>query len=105
MEAFAGRLNFEFKAHEKGDANRSARVEGPFWFIEHNFLAGRKFTDFADANRQAREWCDKVNAKFRRSLGASSNELFAVEHAAMHRLPLWLPEVYVLHQRIVDLEG
>jgi len=105
MEAFAGRLNFEFKAHEKGDANRSARVEGPFWFIERNFLAGRKFTDFADANRQAREWCDKVNAKFRRSLGASSNQLFAVEHAAMHRLPLWLPEVYVLHQRIVDLEG
>jgi hypothetical protein len=23
----------------------------------------------------------------------------------MRRLPLWLPEVYVLHQRIVDLEG
>lgn len=105
MEAFAGRLNFEFKAHEKGDANRSARVEGPFWYIEHNFLAGRKFTDFADANRQAREWCDKVNAKFRRSLGTSSNALFAVEHAAMRRLPLWLPDVYVLHQRIVDLEG
>jgi len=105
MEAFARRLNFTFVAHEKGDANRSARVEGPFWFIERNFLAGRKFTDFADANRQAREWCDKVNAKFRRSLHASSNELYAVERPAMHRLPLWRPEVYVLHQRIVDLEG
>ncbi len=105
MEAFARRLNFSFIAHEKGDANRSARVEGPFWFIERNFLAGRKFTDFADANRQAREWCDKVNAKFRRSLSASSNELFVVERAAMRRLPLWRPEIYVLHQRIVDLEG
>ena len=105
MEAFARRLNFTFIAHEKGDANRSARVEGPFWFIERNFLAGRKFTDFADANRQAREWCDKVNAKFRRSLSASSNELFVVERAAMRRLPLWRPEIYVLHQRIVDLEG
>jgi transposase len=105
MEAFAGRLNFAFQAHEKGDANRSARVEGPFWYIEHNFLAGREFTDFADANRQARAWCDTVNARFRRSLGASSNELFTAEHAAMRRLPLWLPDVYVLHQRIVDLEG
>jgi hypothetical protein len=105
MEAFARRLHFTFIAHEKGDANRSARVEGPFWYIENNFLAGRQFADFADANRQAREWCDKVNAKFRRSLGASSNELFAVEHAAMRRLPPWLPEIYVLHQRIVDLEG
>ena len=105
MEAFARRLRFTFIAHEKGDANRSARVEGPFWFIENNFFAGRKFTDFADLNRQAREWCDKVNAQFRRSLGASANALFAVEHAAMRRLPLWLPEVYQLHQRIVDLEG
>jgi hypothetical protein len=105
MEAFARRLNFTFIAHEKGDANRSARVEGPFWYIERNFLAGRQFADFADANRQARAWCDTVNAKFRRSFSASSNELFAVEHPAMRRLPLWLPEVYVLHQRIVDLEG
>lgn len=105
MEAFGRRLNFTFIAHEKGDANRSARVEGPFNFIEKNFLAGRHFSDFADANRQAREWCDKINAKFRRSLSASSNELFAVERVAMRRLPLWLPEIYVLHQRIVDLEG
>lgn len=105
MEAFGRRLGFAFIAHEKGDANRSARVERPFHFIERNFLAGRKFTDFADANRQAREWCDKVNAKFRRSLSASANELYAVERTAMRRLPLWRPEIYQLHQRVVDLEG
>ena len=105
MEAFARRLGFEFIAHEKGDANRSARVEGPFWFIERNFLAGRQFADFADANRQARAWCDKVNAKFRRSLSASSNELYVVERAQMRRLPTWRPEIYQLHQRVVDLEG
>ena len=105
MEAFARRLNFTFIAHEKGDANRSARVEGPFWYIERNFLAGRKFADFAEANRAAREWCDKVNAKFRRSLSTSSKELYVVERAAMRRLPAWRPEIYQLHQRVVDLEG
>jgi transposase len=105
MEAFAGRLHFAFIAHEKGDANRSAGVERPFHFIENNFLAGRKFTDFADANRQAREWCDKINAKFRRSLQTSSNDLYRAEWPALRRLPSWLPEVYLLHQRIVDLEG
>lgn len=105
MEAFGRRLGFKFIAHEKGDANRSARVERPFDYIERNFLAGRAFADFADANRQAREWCDKVNAKFRRSLSSSSNELYAVERTAMRRLPLWRPEIYVLHQRVVDLEG
>jgi hypothetical protein len=30
MEAFAERYHTRFEAHEKGDANRSARVEGPF---------------------------------------------------------------------------
>lgn len=105
MEAFARRLHFTFIAHEKGDANRSAQVEKPFDHIERNFLAGRRFTDFADANRQAREWCDKINAKFRRSWQASSNELYRAEWPALRRLPSWLPEVYLLHQRIVDLEG
>jgi hypothetical protein len=28
MEAFAERFGFHFVAHERGDANRSARVEG-----------------------------------------------------------------------------
>ena len=105
MEAFARRLKFAFVAHEKGDANRSAQVERPFDHIERNFLAGRKFTDFADANRQAREWCDKLNAKFRRSWQSSSNDLYRAEWPALRRLPPWLPEVYQLHQRIVDLEG
>jgi hypothetical protein len=105
MEAFARRLGFRFIAHEKGDANRSARVERPFHFIENNFLAGRTFTDFADLNRQARAWCDNANAKVRRALHASSVELFAAERPALRPLPAWIPEVYALHQRIVDLEG
>jgi len=41
MEAFAERYGFTLRAHERGDANRSARVERPFSFIEGNFLAGR----------------------------------------------------------------
>jgi hypothetical protein len=31
--------------------------------------------------------------------------MFVIERAAMRRLPLWRPDIYVLHQRIVDLEG
>ena len=50
MAAFAERFHFTFRAHEKGDANRSARIERPFHWIEHNFLAGRTFTDLADLN-------------------------------------------------------
>jgi transposase len=54
MEAFAERFGFRFEAHERGDANRSARVERPFDFIENNFLAGRRFASWDDLNQQAR---------------------------------------------------
>jgi transposase len=105
MAAFAERYGFRFLAHEKGDANRSGRVERPFNFIENNFLAGQRFEGWEEANRQARQWCDKVNASFKRHLRASPRELFAVERPELRPLPLWVPEVYLLHHRIVDVEG
>jgi hypothetical protein len=105
MAAFAERFSFTFRAHEKGDANRSGRVERPFHFIEHNFLAGRTFADLADLNVQARAWCDKVNATYKDHLHASPRELFAAERPHLQPLPLFIPEVYALHHRLVDVEG
>ena len=105
MAAFAERFGFAWAAHEKGDANRSARVERPFDYIENNFLAGREFTDWAHLNREARAWCDKVNAIPKRHLHASPRELFATEQSRLSPLPSHVPEVYQLHDRIVDTEG
>jgi hypothetical protein len=105
MEAFADRFGFRFVAHEIGDANRSARVERPFSFIENNFLAGRTFASWEDVNRQAREWCDRVNATYKKHIRAIPRELFAVERTHLKPLPVWIPEVYRLHERIVDVEG
>lgn len=105
MAAFADRYGFRFQAHEKGDANRSAHVERRFHYIENNFLAGRSFRDWEDANRQAREWCERVNAKFRDELKASPRELFAIELSYLKPLPVWVPPVYLLHHRLVDVEG
>ena len=105
MASFADRYGFAFAAHEKGDANRSARVERPFDFIENNFLAGRDFRDLDDLNAQALVWCDRTNATHRRHLRASPRELYAVEHSRLSPLPIWVPDVYLLHHRIVDVEG
>jgi hypothetical protein len=105
MEAFADRLGFRFVAHAIGDANRSARVERPFSFIENNFLAGRTFTSWQDLNLQARQWCDKVNSTYKKHIRAVPRELFAVERLHLKPLPAWIPEVYRLHQRTVDVEG
>jgi len=105
MEAFAERLGFRFVAHAIGNANRSARVERPFSFIENNFLAGRTFASWEDLNTQARQWCDRVNSTYKKHIRAVPRELFAVERLHLKPLPAWIPEVYRLHQRTVDVEG
>jgi transposase len=105
MEAFGDRLGFRFAAHEIGDVNRSARVERPFHFIENNFLAGRAFCSWEDLNEQARQWCDRVNATYKKHIRAIPRELFAVERLHLKPLPAWIPEVYRLYQRTVDIEG
>lgn len=105
MAAFAERLGFKFVAHEVGDANRSAHVERSFHHFENNFIAGRKFRDWNDLNEQARRWCDQYNHTFRRHLHAKPVELFAMERVYLNPIPQWLPEIYQVHERIVDIEG
>src|SRR5581483_11710633 len=105
MAAFAERFGFHFVAHAIGNANRSARVERPFWFIETNFLAGRTFASWEDLNARARQWCDKVNSTYKKHIRAIPRELFAVERLHLRPLPAWIPEVYRVHQRLVDIEG
>ena len=106
MEAFEKRFGFRFLAHELGDANRSGKVERRFWHVETNFLVGRRFKDDADLNRQAQAWLDDTaNARRIRELGSSPKELFAAERTHLVPLPLYVPEVYELHRRMVDGYG
>ena len=105
MAAFAERFGFRFQAHERGDANRSGRVERPFHFIANNFLAGRTFSSWPDVNQQARQWCDRVNATYKKHIRAVPRELFVLEQRHLKPLPVWIPEVYRLHERMVDVEG
>jgi hypothetical protein len=104
-QAFGERFGFRFVAHQIGGANRSARVERPFSFIENNFLAGRAFTGWDDLNRQARQWCERVNSTYKKHIRAVPRELFAIERMHLKPLPAWIAEVYRLHPRMVDVEG
>ena len=105
MELFAERFGFRFAAHERGAANRSARVERNFDFIENNFFAGRTFSSWEDLNAQARAWCDRVNSTYKKFIRAVPRELFAIERLRLKPLPAWIPEVYRLAERIVDVDG
>lgn len=46
-----------------------------------------------------------MNATRRKHLHASPRELFVAEQPRLRPLPIWVPEVYALHHRLVDLEG
>jgi len=105
MLALGERFGFKFEAHAVGDANRSARVERPFHYIENNFYAGRTFTSLDDLNAQLRQWCERVNNKSKRDLPMTPFELLAAERPALQPLPAFIPEVYELHSRRVDTEG
>jgi hypothetical protein len=73
MEAFGRMFGMKFVAHHINDADRKAKAERNFRYIENNFLAGRTFTGWQDLNRRAIKWCDTVaNIKPKRSLGRMS---------------------------------
>lgn len=106
MEMFGRIYGMHFMAHRIKHADRKARVERPFDYVEKNFLAGRVFTDWHDLNQQARQWCDQVaNRKPKRSLGMSPNEAWVMEKPSLLLLPKVLPPVYIAEQRTVDIEG
>ncbi len=106
MEAFGRIFGFEFVAHAIGDANRSARVERPFYYVERNFLPGRRFSSWDDLNAQARAWCEQTaNQKPKRSLGMSPEAAYVLEKPYLLPLPPHLPPVYQAFTRIVDVEG
>jgi transposase len=103
--ALGARFGYRFIAHALGHANRSARVERPFRYIENNFYPGRSFADVADLNTQLRAWCERVNGKHKRTIKARPIELFSTERGHLKPLPRHIPEVYALWRRTVDEEG
>lgn len=105
MQAFSDRFGFKFVSHVVGDANRSARVEGPFWHVERNFYPGRTFGDLTDLNAQAITWCRTYNAAFHKSYGGIPDELGVLERLNSRRLPAFVPEPTEVHPRRVDTEG
>ena len=78
---------------------------GPSISSRITFWQGAVSRSWEDLNQRAREWCDKVNSTYKKHLRAVPRELFAVERLHLKPLPAWIPEVYRVHQRLVDIEG
>jgi hypothetical protein len=106
MERFGECFGVQFIPHAIGHSDRKGRVERPFSYIEGNFLAGRRFADWAELNAQARAWCQSVaNSKPKRVLGMSPQAAYATEKAHLLALPAYIPPVTEIHYRVVDCYG
>ena len=106
MERFGAIFSVRFVPHAVGHADRKARIERNFAYVENNFLAGRAFTDWHDLNEQAKRWCEEVaNKKLKRSLGMSPEAAYLMERPSLTPLPSYIPPVYQTLYRTVDLEG
>jgi transposase len=106
MAAFGRIFGIRFVPHRIGHADRKARIERPFDYVERNFLAGRSFVDWKDLNEQALTWCnEKANKKPKRSLGMSPDEAYIMEKPHLGPLPPYVPPIYQTLHRVVDVEG
>ncbi len=106
MEHFGHVYGVKFIPHRVGHADRKARIERNFSYVERNFLAGRTFSDWHDLSCQARKWCIEVaNRKVKRSLGMSPEQAFLMEKPHLAPLPSHVPQVYETLYRTVDVEG
>jgi transposase len=106
MEHFGFIFAVRFIPHAVGDADRKARVERNFSYVENNFLSGRTFTDWHNLNAQAKLWCIEVaNRKVKRSLGMSPEAAYVMEKPYLQNLPPYIPPVYQSLSRGVDVEG
>ena len=106
MQRFGAVFGVRFCPHAVGHADRKARIERQFSYVEGNFLAGRSFDDWRDLNAQAKDWCINVaNGKFKRSLRMSPEQAYVLEKPRLQVLPPYLPPAYKILHRLCDVEG
>ncbi|MEJ8852258.1 Mu transposase domain-containing protein [Variovorax rhizosphaerae] len=87
--AFAKHCRFEPRPVAVARGNQKGRVERQIDFIRKSFFAGREFTDVADLNAQARQWCEgrAFDRPWPQDDALSVRQAFAVEQPRLLGLP------------------
>jgi len=85
---FAKHHGFEPSVGRPGHKERRGKVERPFHYLEHDFLAGRAFASWDDLNQQCRQWLDTVaNVRVHGTTRRRVDEAFAEEQPCLITLP------------------
>ncbi len=85
---FAKHYGFEPSVGRPGHKERRGKVERPFHYLEHDFLAGRAFASWDDLHQQCRQWLDTVaNVRVHGTTRRRVDEAFAQEQPCLITLP------------------
>jgi transposase len=86
--AFAQHYGFEPSVGRPRHKERRGKVERPFHYLEHDFLAGRTFASWDDLHAQCRAWLDTVaNVRVHGTTRRRVDEAFAEEQPCLIVLP------------------
>jgi transposase len=97
--AFAKHFRFEPLPVGVRRGNEKGRIERQIDFVRKSFFAARKFTDVADLNAQARDWCEgrALDRPWPQDDSLSVRQAFALEQPRLLELPA---TDYALGQRL-----
>ncbi len=85
---------------------RRGKVERPFHYLEHDFLAGREFASWGDLNQRGRQWLDSVaNVRVHGTTHRRVDEAFAEEQPCLIALPSVVYPAARAETRIVQKDG
>ena len=85
---FAAHYGFEPSVGRPRHKERRGKVERPFHYLEHDFLAGRAFASWDDLHAQCRQWLDTVaNVRVHGTTRRRIDEAFAEEQPCLITLP------------------
>ena len=88
MLDFALRLGFELKLCQPYRAQTKGKVESGVKYVRGNLWPSVRFTDDADLNRQAVEWCDTVaNRRLHGTTHRIPGEMLVQERFHLAKLP------------------
>jgi transposase len=104
--AFAQHHGFEPSVGRPGHKERRGKVERPFHYLEHDFLAGRAFASWDDLHAQGRQWLDTVaNVRVHGTTRRRVDEAFAEEQPCLITLPAVSYPAARQETRIVQKDG
>lgn len=88
MLDFARRVGFELRLCQPYRAQTKGKVESGVNYVRRNFWLSARFTDDANLNRQAIEWCDVVaNERVHGTTGRVTKMMLEVERPSLGALP------------------